>query len=96
MTEAVDETMAGCILDLYRSAARVHHDWGPDFVDIPKPGMVVIPTADPFLNAVAARRSAERRGAGRDAGRCRSLVDGRGPRCSGALLERFWSSVEGG
>jgi pimeloyl-ACP methyl ester carboxylesterase len=97
MAQGVDETMAGCILDLYRSATRVHHDWGPDFVDIPTPGMVVIPTADPFLNAVAARRSAERAGA-----RVETL-EGIGhwwmvedPRRAAALLERFWSSVEGG
>ena len=63
MAGAVDETMAGCILDLYRSATRVQEEWGPDFADVPKPGLVVIPTADPFLNAEAATRSAERAGA---------------------------------
>ena len=97
MTQAVDETMAGCILDLYRSAIRVHHDWGPGFVDIPRPGMVVVPTADPFLNAAAARRSAERAGA-----RVETL-EGLGhwwmvedAAAAAALLEQFWSFVEGG
>jgi hypothetical protein len=59
--------------------------------------MVVIPTADPFLNAVAARRSAERAGA-----RVETL-EGVGhwwmaedPAAAATLLERFWSSVEGG
>ncbi len=97
MAGAVDETMAGCILDLYRSATRVHQEWGPDFADVPKPGLVVIPTADPFLNAEAATRSAERAGA-----RVETL-EGVGhwwmvqdPAGAAALLERFWASVEGG
>ena len=51
MGAAIDATMAGCILDLYRSATRVQDDWGPDFVDVPKPGMVVVPGDDPFLDA---------------------------------------------
>jgi pimeloyl-ACP methyl ester carboxylesterase len=97
MAQAADETMAGCILDLYRSATRVQHDWGPDFVDIPRPGMVVVPTADPFLNVAAATRSAERACA-----RVETL-EGVGhwwmvedPVRAAALLERFWSSFEGG
>jgi pimeloyl-ACP methyl ester carboxylesterase len=97
MARAVDETMAGCILDLYRSATTVQHDWGPDFVDVKSPGMVVVPTADPFLDATAARRAAERAGA-----RVETL-EGVGhwwmvedPAGAAALLERFWSSVEGG
>jgi pimeloyl-ACP methyl ester carboxylesterase len=97
MARAADETMAGCILDLYRSATRVNHDWGPDFVDIPRPGMVVVPTADPFLDVTAAERSARRAGA-----RVETL-EGLGhwwmvedPAGAAELLERFWSSVEGG
>ena len=97
MAGAVDETMAGCILDLYRSATRVQEEWGPDFADIAKPGLVVVPTADPFLNAEGARRSAERAGA-----RVETL-EGVGhwwmvqdPAAGAALLEGFWSSVDGG
>jgi len=63
MGAAIDATMAGCILDLYRSATSVQDDWGPDFVDIPKPGMVVVPGDDPFLNAEGATRAAQRAGA---------------------------------
>ncbi len=97
MAGAGDETMAGCILDLYRSATRVQEEWGPDFADIDKPGLVVVPTADPFLNAEGAKRAAERAGA-----RVETL-EGVGhwwmvqdPAAGAALLERFWSSVEGG
>jgi pimeloyl-ACP methyl ester carboxylesterase len=97
LAEGVDETMAGCILDLYRSATRIQDEWGPDFADIPRPGLVVVPTADPFLNAAAATRSAMRAGA-----RVETL-EGVGhwwmvqdPAAAAALLERFWSSVEGG
>ena len=81
MGAAIDATMAGCILDLYRSATQVQDQWGPDFVDIPKPGMVVVPGDDPFLDAEwsDAGRAA---GRGPDAapGRGRPLVDGAGPR----------------
>ena len=32
--EALNPSMASCILDLYRSATKVQDAWGPDFVDI--------------------------------------------------------------
>ena len=60
MTEAVDETMAGCILDLYRSATRVHHDWGPTSSTSGRPGAGA-PRPPP-------RRPAPARRAGRGAG----------------------------
>ena len=91
MGAAIDATMAGCILDLYRSATRVQDDWGPDFVDIPKPGMVVVPGDDPFLNAEGATRAAQRAGAQT------ARLDGVGhwwmaqdPAAAAALLESFW------
>jgi pimeloyl-ACP methyl ester carboxylesterase len=59
----VDRTMAGCILDLYRSAVDVGRQWGPDFAAIPAPGVVIIPSEDPFLSAASATRSAARAGA---------------------------------
>ena len=81
MGAAIDATMAGCILDLYRSATRVQDDWGPDFVDIPKPGMVVVPGDDPFLDAEGSHAGrAAGRGADGAPGRGRPLVDGAGPR----------------
>ena len=78
--EAITPSMASCILDLYRSATKVQDAWGPDFVDIPKPGMVIVPSDDAFLNADGARRSAQAGGrADRGARRGRSLVDAPGP-----------------
>jgi pimeloyl-ACP methyl ester carboxylesterase len=92
--EAITPAMASCILDLYRSATKVHEAWGPEFVDIPKPGMVIVPSDDAFLNADGARRSAKRAGA-----RIEEL-DGVGhwwmlqdPARGARVLEQFWSSV---
>ena len=90
----VNQVMADCILALYRSATKVQEDWGPEFVDIPKPGMVIVPSDDAFLNADGARRSAKRAGA-----RIEEL-DGVGhwwmlqdPARGARVLEQFWSSV---
>ncbi len=92
MAAAVDATMAGCILDLYRSATTVQDDWGPDFVDIPKPGLVVIPSADRFLDSARATRAAERAGARLErlegAGHWWMAQD---PAAAAAILESFWS-----
>jgi pimeloyl-ACP methyl ester carboxylesterase len=57
-----DEEMAACILKLYRSAVDVGHEWGPDFVDIPAPGLALLPTEDAFLSADGARLAAKRAG----------------------------------
>jgi pimeloyl-ACP methyl ester carboxylesterase len=61
--EALNPSMASCILDLYRSATKVQDAWGPDFVDIAKPGMVIVPSEDAFLDGEGARRSAKKAGA---------------------------------
>jgi pimeloyl-ACP methyl ester carboxylesterase len=94
MAEAIDATMAGCILDLYRSATKIHEEWGPDFVDIPKPGLVVIPTEDPFLHAEMATRAAKRAGART------ARLEGVGhwwmaqdPAAAARLLESFWAEA---
>ena len=90
----VDREMADCILALYRSATKVNDDWGPAFEAIPKPGLVVVPSGDPFLSADGAARAATRAGA-----RIQRL-DGRGhwwmledPAIAAELLESFWKSV---
>jgi pimeloyl-ACP methyl ester carboxylesterase len=91
MATAIDATMAGCILDLYRSAIRVQDDWGRQFVDIPRPGMVVIPSDDPFLDADAATRAAQRAGA--RTARLEGLSHwwmAQDPSAAAALLESFW------
>jgi len=89
-----DKTMADCILALYRSAVDVGKEWGPDFKDIPKPGLVIIPSEDPFLSADGARMSAGLAGA------AVADLDGLGhwwmlqdPRAGAKTLESFWSSL---
>jgi pimeloyl-ACP methyl ester carboxylesterase len=63
MVSRIDKTMAGCILDLYRSATKVQDEWGPAFSAIPKPGVVIVPELDMFLDGDGARRAADRAGA---------------------------------
>lgn len=89
-----DPTMAASILALYRSAVDVGTEWGPDFEDIPKPGLVLLPTEDPFLSHEGAKRGAERAGA-RTAeleglGHWWMLQD---PARGAAELETFWASL---
>jgi pimeloyl-ACP methyl ester carboxylesterase len=90
-----DPVMAESILALYRSAVDVGKEWGPDFKDIPKPGLVIVPTEDPFLSEVGATTSALRAGASLEKlegiGHWWMLQDpGRGAR----LLESFWSTLD--
>jgi pimeloyl-ACP methyl ester carboxylesterase len=87
-------TMAGCILDLYRSAVDVGRQWGPDFAAIAAPGLVMIPGEDPFLSAASAARAAGRAGAETVA------LDGLGhwwmlqdPARTAAVLRGFWAAV---
>jgi len=92
--EGLDATMAACILDLYRSAVDVGKEWAPDFVDIPKPGLVLIASEDPFLTVAQAESAAARAGART------APLDGVGhwwmlqdPARGAAALESFWSSL---
>jgi pimeloyl-ACP methyl ester carboxylesterase len=94
MAEGVDKRMAACILALYRSATAVHKEWGPDFVDVPRPGLVIVPSNDPFLSADGATRAGQRAGAQV------TKLEGRGhwwmledPAGGAQVLESFWSSV---
>jgi pimeloyl-ACP methyl ester carboxylesterase len=90
-----DEVMVGCILALYRSAVDVGREWGPDFRNIPAPGMVVLPSEDPFLSAEGARRAAD------GAGATVAELDGVGhwwmlqdPARGAGTLESFWASID--
>jgi pimeloyl-ACP methyl ester carboxylesterase len=92
---AVDQVMAQCILDLYRSAVEVGRQWGPDFNNVPKPGLVVIPSDDPFLSHDGAKA-----GAGH-AGASVAELDGIGhwwmlqdPSRGAKVIEEFWSSLD--
>jgi pimeloyl-ACP methyl ester carboxylesterase len=90
----VDETMAGCILPLYRSAMTVGVEWAPDFHDIPKPGLVLIATEDAFLAEDRARTGATRAGA------VVAMLEGLGhwwmlqdPARGAAALQEFWATL---
>ncbi|HXQ60652.1 MAG TPA: alpha/beta hydrolase [Acidimicrobiales bacterium] len=89
-----DEQMARCILALYRSAVDVGREWGPDFHDIAKPGLILLPSDDPFLSADGARSSVKRTGAALSelpgVGHWWMLQD---PARAAAVLTDFWASV---
>jgi pimeloyl-ACP methyl ester carboxylesterase len=94
IAEAIDQDMADCILALYRSATKVSEEWGPAFEAIPKPGMVVVPTGDPFLAEAGARRAAQRAGA------TVTALEGRGhwwmledPSSAAELLTAHWRTA---
>jgi pimeloyl-ACP methyl ester carboxylesterase len=94
LAEAFDRTMADSILSLYRSATKVHEEWGPAFADIPKRGLVIVPSDDPFLESAGALRAAARAGA--EVAR----LDGLGhwwmlqdPAQGAQMLTEFWSSL---
>jgi len=91
---AVDPVMAESILALYRSAVDVGSEWGPDFRDIPKPGLVIVPSDDPFLSLDGAKRSGSAAGASvtelEGIGHWWMLQD---PARGARVLEAFWSSL---
>jgi pimeloyl-ACP methyl ester carboxylesterase len=90
----VDQTMVGCILTLYRSAVEVGREWSRDFRDVPAPGLVLVPSEDPFLSGSLARKAASQAGA------AVAELDGVGhwwmlqdPAKGAAVLRRFWASL---
>ena len=94
MAEAVDQTMADSILALYRSAVDVGNEWGPEFQDIPKPGLVVVAPEDGLSNPERAEAAAARAGA------TVHRLDGlahwwllQDPARGARMLEEFWSSL---
>ena len=91
---ALDQTMADCILALYRSATNVGKEWAPDFKDIPKPGLVVVPSEDPFLAEQLAQAAANNAGARTvplpGVGHWWMLQD---PAKGAAMLEDFWATL---
>ncbi|SEH01998.1 Pimeloyl-ACP methyl ester carboxylesterase [Nonomuraea solani] len=94
MASAMDQVMADSILALYRSAVNIAEEWSPAFTDIPAPGLVLIPSGDPFLSAEVSRAAATRAGAAvaplPELGHWWMLQD---PATGAAKLEEFWSSV---
>jgi pimeloyl-ACP methyl ester carboxylesterase len=92
---SVDETMASCILSLYRSAIDVGTEWSADFHDVPRPGLVVIASSDPFSVAHRAESGGPRAGART------AELEGRGhwwmlqdPEAAAPVLKEFWASLE--
>jgi pimeloyl-ACP methyl ester carboxylesterase len=94
MGGAIDRTMADCILALYRSATEVGKQWGPDFENVPKPGLIFIPSDDPFLSADSAKAGATRAGAQTadlsGVGHWWMLQD---PALGAKTLESFWGGL---
>jgi pimeloyl-ACP methyl ester carboxylesterase len=94
LASETDDVMAQSILALYRSAIDVGREWGPDFKNIPKPGLVLIPTEDPFLSTAGAETSASRAGASlqrlEGIGHWWMLQD---PAQGAQVLESFWASL---
>ena len=90
----INRTMADCILGLYRSAVDVRRQCGPDFAAIPIPGLVIIPSEDPFLTAASATRAAARADAKAVAldgvGHWWTLQD---PARAAAVLREFWTTL---
>jgi pimeloyl-ACP methyl ester carboxylesterase len=95
LAAGVDRTMTECILPLYRSAVEVGKEWGPDFADVPAPGLVLVPTEDPFLVAESARAGAARAGAQvrelEGVGHWWMLQD---PDRGAAVLREFWATLD--
>jgi pimeloyl-ACP methyl ester carboxylesterase len=93
--QGLDHTMSRCILDLYRSAVpNASKDWGHAVKPTDAPGMLLIPTEDPFDSEVLSREMGERLGARVEA------LDGLGhwwmlqdPDRSANALVGFWNSV---
>lgn len=90
----IEQTMADCILALYRSATNIGQEWAPAIRNISKPGLVVIPEHDPFLVADTALRTAQRCGAQVE------RLEGLGhwwvlqaPERGAEMLARFWKSL---
>jgi pimeloyl-ACP methyl ester carboxylesterase len=90
----LDQTMADCILALYRSALDVGKEWAPDFHDIAPPGRILVPSEDAFLSADLSRNSARRTGA------TITELDGLGhwwmlqdPERGATALQEFWASL---
>jgi pimeloyl-ACP methyl ester carboxylesterase len=93
-----DETMASCILSLYRSATpNPYKDWGASFGPTTAPGLVLVPTEDPFAEEKMSRDIAEMLGARVE------LLEGLGhwwplqdPARAAKVLEGFWETVPTG
>lgn len=95
LVAAVDETMVGSILDLYRSSAEIGRDWaasGPS----PVPGLAMVGGADTLADPSRVEAMADRLGA------AFTTLEGQGhfwplqgPAVGAAALEAFWDGLPG-
>lgn len=94
MARMFDQTMATCILTLYRSATDLGTAWGPGIDEVQGPGLVIEAAGDPFRAADRNQRLATRTGA-----ELAQLPDAAHwwmidqPDAAAAMLEQFWASV---
>ncbi|QXC59916.1 alpha/beta hydrolase [Aquihabitans sp. G128] len=94
MARTFDETMAACILTLYRSSVDLGNEWGPGIDSIHGPGLVLDADADPFKVPGRAQRLADRTIAEM------ATLPGAGhwwmldsPDVAAEAIQRFWSSL---
>ena len=90
-----DPVMAGCIMDLYRSATpRIHDRWGADLGPTSAPGLVLHAGDDPFCDEALSAEVAGVLGAGQaeltGVGHWWALQD---PDQAAVVLSRFHASV---
>jgi pimeloyl-ACP methyl ester carboxylesterase len=94
LAAASDETMASCILDLYRSALpNPHADWKDHWGPTKGAGLVIHPTNDPFGDAARSAEVASMLGAGHatlEAGHWWAV---QAPEPAVALLRAFWADL---
>ncbi len=96
LAEAADATMAGCILDLYRSATpNPYAGWHNDFGPTSATGLVLHPSVDPYGDETMAREVASMLHAGF------LTLDGLGhwwasqaPEVVAPKLLEFWSALD--
>ena len=91
-----DETMATCILDLYRSATpNVHHSWGASMGPTSAPGLVLFADLDSFGNEAMSHEVAQTLNAREETlpgvGHWWALE---GPRNAAAVIQDFIGSVD--
>lgn len=95
MLSRIDETMASCILDLYRSAMpNPYATWSYPMEPVASPGLVLIATEEPFGNVSLTR------GAARALGAKVHVLEGLGhwwalqaPAEGAAVLRSFFTSI---
>ncbi len=95
MAASGDQVMADSILGLYRSAVpNPYADWGSEFRATKAPGLVLVPTEDPFGDEAMSREVADMLGA--SVARLEGLSHWwpvQDPKAGAAALKRFWSAL---